>query len=257
MERSDRHKIVEALILAAPTPISAARLADIVPRCTPGQIRELIAELNADYEATDRAFEIWEVAGGYQLRTRAAYSHYLQQLHDMRPVRLSNAALETLALITYRQPVTRAEIERVRGVDVGATLRSLIERKLVKIAGHKEAPGRPMLYATTRRFLEVFGFDSLKDLPTLRDLEELTPRDSLSSEESEPHAEAEHALNRDVARLREIAADPAIESDEFESNEGEASDGQDALEAASESEPADESRFPAPADERPLNKSLN
>ena len=97
----------------------------------------------------------------------------MQRLEHERPARLSRAALETLAVVAYRQPVTRAEIEHVRGVDCGPVLRSLLERHLVRIAGHREVPGRPMLYGTTRRFLEIFGLASLEDLPTLRDVEEL------------------------------------------------------------------------------------
>ena len=173
MEHEEKRRIVEALILAAPEPIGAARLAEIVPRATPAQVRALVDELNAEYAAQGRGFEIWEVAGGWQIRTRPELAAYVAQLHALRPLRLSSAALETLAVIAYRQPLTRAEIEHVRGVDVGATLRSLVERKLARIAGHREVPGRPMLYATTRRFLEVFGLGGLEDLPTLRDLEEL------------------------------------------------------------------------------------
>ena len=97
----------------------------------------------------------------------------MQRLEQERPARLSRAALETLAVVAYRQPVTRAEIEHVRGVDCGPVLRSLLERHLVRIAGHRDVPGRPMLYGTTRRFLEVFGLASLEDLPSLRDLDEL------------------------------------------------------------------------------------
>jgi len=173
VEREEKKRVLEALILAAPEPLPAARLADILPHATAREVRELVEELNRDYLEQDRAFEIWEVAGGYQVRTRPEYAGYLQQLHTLRPVRLSAAALEALAVVAYRQPATRAEVEHVRGVDSGATLRSLVERKLVRIAGHREVPGRPMLYATTRRFLEVFGLKGLDDLPTLRDLEEL------------------------------------------------------------------------------------
>ena len=181
MEPVEKKRIVEALILAAPEPISAAKLAEIVPRAKPAKVKELIESLNKDYASQDRAFEIWEVAGGYQLRTRPEMARYVQQLHAMRPARLSTAALETLAVVAYRQPLTRAEIEHVRGVDIGATLRSLVERKLVRIAGHREVPGRPMLYATGKRFLEVFGLKSLDDLPTLRDLEELGGDEMLSA----------------------------------------------------------------------------
>jgi segregation and condensation protein B len=181
MERAAEKRIVEALILAAPEPISAARLAEIVPLAGAAQARALVDELNADYTREDRGFEIWEIAGGYQIRTRPELAPWVQQLQNMRPVRLSAASLETLALIAYRQPMTRAEIEHVRGVDVGATLRSLLDRKLVRIAGHREVPGRPMLYATTRRFLEVFGLGKLEDLPTLRDLAELAGGEPLAT----------------------------------------------------------------------------
>jgi segregation and condensation protein B len=173
MDRDGKRRLVEALILASPEPISAARLAELVPHGKPGMVTELVNELNAEYARHDRAFEIWEVAGGFQLRTRPDLAPYVQQMHEQRPVRLSRAALETLAIVAYRQPVTRAEIEHVRGVDVGPILRGLLDRKLVRIAGHRDVPGRPILYGTSRRFLEVFGLPSLKDLPTLRDLEEL------------------------------------------------------------------------------------
>ncbi len=175
MDRDQQRQIVEALILAAPEPVTPGRLAEIVPHLKPKRARELVAELAESYERDERAFEIWEVAGGFQIRTRADYAAWVKQLQKERPLRLSRAALETLAVVAYKQPVTRAEIEHIRGVDVGATLRSLVERKLVRIAGHREVPGRPMLYGTGRRFLEVFGLDNLDALPTLREIEELVP----------------------------------------------------------------------------------
>jgi segregation and condensation protein B len=173
MDREGQKRIVEALVLGAPEPVSAQKLAEIVPGLETEDARALVAELGREYEEQGRAFEIWEVAGGYQIRTRAEYAAYLRLLHRERPLRLSRAALETLAVVAYRQPVTRAEIEAVRGVEADAVLKSLLERQLVRIAGHREVPGRPMLYATTRRFLEVFGLGRLDDLPTLRELEEL------------------------------------------------------------------------------------
>ena len=175
MERVEQRRIAEALILAAAEPVSAQRLAEIVPGVRAAEVRDLVGELNAEYAEQRRAFEVVEAAGGYQVRTLGEFAPYLQQTLATRPLRLSPAALETLAVVAYRQPVTRAEIEHVRGVDVGAVLRSLIERRLVRIAGHREVAGRPLLYATTRRFLEVFGLARLEDLPTLRDLEELAP----------------------------------------------------------------------------------
>jgi segregation and condensation protein B len=175
MEREEQLRIVEALVVGAPEPVGAAQLASIVPGCTPDLARELVEELNASWRDQGRPVEIWEVAGGWQVRTRAEYKGWLQQLEKDRPVRLSRAALETLAVVAYKQPATRAEIEHVRGVDVGAVLRSLVERKLVRIAGHREVPGRPIVYGTTKRFLEVFGLPALADLPTLREIQELVP----------------------------------------------------------------------------------
>ena len=179
MEASEKRRIVEALILSSPEPIAAARIAEIIPYCDAAQTKDLINELNTEYSEQDRSFEIWEVAGGFQIRTRAEFSGYLQKLQKERAMRLSPAALETLAIIAYRQPVTRAEIEEVRGVDAGATVKSLLERHLIRIAGQREVPGRPMLYGTTRRFLEVFGLERLKDLPTLRELDELAREQGL------------------------------------------------------------------------------
>jgi len=173
MSEIEKRSIAEALILASPEPIPLARLAKLIPRCTPAKARILVDELNAEYVDQQRAFGICEVAGGYQMRTHSEFASYLQQLRNTRPLRLSNPALETLAIVAYRQPVTRAEVENVRGVEAGPVMRSLLERKLIKLVGHREVPGRPMLYATTKRFLEVFGLAKLEDLPTLRELEEL------------------------------------------------------------------------------------
>ena len=117
MKADEQRRVVEALILASPEPITLARLADIVPHLKPGRAKDLINELNTAYAEQDRAFEIWEVAGGYQIRTRAEFSGYLQQLRRERPLRLTKATLETLSIIAYKQPATRAEIEDVRGVD--------------------------------------------------------------------------------------------------------------------------------------------
>ncbi len=173
MEPSEQRRIVEALILASPEPIPLARLAQIVPELEIGAAKDLIHALNSEYAEQDRSFEIWEVAGGYQIRTRAEFSGYLQQLRRERPLRLSQASLETLAIIAYKQPVTRAEVDDVRGVDSGAVVKTLLDRRLVRISGHREVPGRPLLYGTSKRFLEIFGLESIRQLPTLRELEEL------------------------------------------------------------------------------------
>jgi segregation and condensation protein B len=191
MERQAQKRIVEALVLGAPEPVSARKIAEVVPGLEVEDVVGIISELGRDYEEMGRAFEIWEVAGGYQLRTRPEYASYLRLLHREKPLRLSRAALETLAVIAYRQPVTRAEIEAVRGVEVDAVIRSLLDRQLVRIAGHREVPGRPMLYGTTKRFLEVFGLGELEDLPTLREIEELLPPAAPEAAGPPPSASAE------------------------------------------------------------------
>ena len=184
MDESQQRSIVEALILGAQEPLSAQRIAGLIPRCKPAAVKRFVEELNGAYKSEGRAFEIWEVAGGYRVRTLPEFAPYIQQLQPTRPLRLSPAALETLAIVAYRQPVTRAEVEQVRGVDAGAMLRSQLERKLMRIAGHREVPGRPLLYGTNRRFLEVFGLDRLGDLPRLRELEELLPAGGPEGEEA-------------------------------------------------------------------------
>jgi segregation and condensation protein B len=215
VERSEQLSIAEALILASPEPIPLPRLASLIPSCKPAMARGLVEELNAEYARRGRAFEITEVAGGFQIRTLPAFASYVQASQPERPLRLSQAALETLAVIAYRQPATRAEIEYVRGVDVGAVLRSLLERALVRIAGHREVPGRPLLYATTRRFLEVFGLARIEDLPTLRELAELAPE-----------AGSEAAPTPIGVGLAEAAEDSseAADTDEEAEEEGEDAD---------------------------------
>jgi segregation and condensation protein B len=125
-----------------------------------------------DYETRQGGFYLNLVAGGYQIRTRPEYMEYIKRLLQPKPQRLSKAALETLAIIAYKQPVIRADIEHLRGVDCGGVLRVLLERKFIRVLGRKEIPGRPLIYATTKRFLEVFGLKNLKDLPTPKEIEE-------------------------------------------------------------------------------------
>jgi segregation and condensation protein B len=252
MERVDQKRIVEALVLAAPEPISSARLAQIVPDCEVADVPELVRELNEEYAKQDRAFEIWEVAGGFQLRTRAEFSGYLQQLHKQRPLRLSRPALETLAIAAYRQPVTRAEIEHVRGVDVGAVLKSLMDRGLIRIMGHREVPGRPLLYGTTRRFLEIFGLDTLKGLPTLRELDDLAREQGL---EEGPPAEGEGSDGEAPAAADESELgepEESVTDEELEALQASV----DASEAAAAATDEVESAELAPEEEEDSSKPL-
>jgi len=198
MDRDEQRRIVEALVLASPEPITAARLAELIPYVKPAKAKDLVNELNTMYQEQDRAFEIWEIAGGYQIRTRAEFSGYLQKLQRVRPMRLSRAALETLSIVSYKQPATRAEIEDVRGVECGPVLKSLLDRQLIRITGHRDVPGKPMVYGTTRRFLEVFGLGTLKDLPALRELDELAREQGLLPE-NEVAEDAVHSAEEEMA----------------------------------------------------------
>jgi segregation and condensation protein B len=217
LERDEQKRIVEALILAAREPIGAVRLGQVVPGLNAAGARSIVAELRADYDREQRGFELVEVAGGYRVRTRPELADLVSRLDLERPARLSRAALETLAVVAYRQPVTRGEIEQVRGVDCGPVVRNLLERHLLRLAGHREVPGRPMLYGTTRRFLELFGLGSLEDLPSLRDLDELVRAAAAAGNvEVENGAEAEAET--------EASADAAAEGDAAEDEEAEDED---------------------------------
>jgi len=161
---------VEAVLFASDEPLTAARLADIVGTSA-RQIRQHIKNLNDKYRANNNAFRIEQIAGGYQMLTLSPYNHWLKKLLRVRSdSKLSPAALETLAIIAYKQPVMRADIEAIRGVAAGEIIRNLMYKGLVKIVGRAEVLGRPMLYGTTKKFLETFGLNSLKDLPKIEEL---------------------------------------------------------------------------------------
>jgi len=163
--------IIESLVFAADKPLSIRKLQELTGEKNAQWIQSCIEFLRADYG--DRGVVLHEVAGGYQFRTNPLNAHWVQQLIAGKPVRLSRAQLETLAIVAYRQPITRPEIDEIRGVDSGGTLKVLLDRSLVRILGKKEEPGRPMLYGTTKDFLEFFNLKDLKELPTLREFYEL------------------------------------------------------------------------------------
>jgi len=162
---------VEAALLTLDRAITAAKLGEALGGLTAGQIEDAIAKLNAEYENTGRSFRIERVAGGYEVLTLPKYADVMASLHKTRQDgRLSPAQLETLAIVAYKQPILRSQIEAIRGAASGEVLRALMERHLVKIVGRAEEIGRPMLYGTTKQFLEVFGLSSLKDLPQVQAL---------------------------------------------------------------------------------------
>jgi segregation and condensation protein B len=164
--------IVESLLFVAEEPLTVERLTKIISGSQTGQLRQALEELEAEYEARKGGFFLNQVAGGYQFRTRPEHLEWIKRMVQPKPLHLSKAALETLAIIAYKQPVIRSDVEHIRGVDCGGVLRALLERKFIRVLGRRELPGRPLIYATTKRFLEVFGLKNLEDLPTPKEIEE-------------------------------------------------------------------------------------
>ncbi|MGE5256168.1 MAG: SMC-Scp complex subunit ScpB [Hyphomicrobiales bacterium] len=168
----DLKNILESLLFVAEEALSIERLKKLVGEADPAEIRQALEALQSDYDSRRGGFYLAEVAGGFQFRTRPDYTMWIRRLIDPKPVRLSKAALETLAIIAYKQPVIRTDVEHIRGVDCGGVLRQLLERKLIRVLGRKEIAGRPLIYATTKKFLETFDLKDLKDLPTPKEIEE-------------------------------------------------------------------------------------
>ncbi|MDR2862225.1 MAG: SMC-Scp complex subunit ScpB [Syntrophobacterales bacterium] len=165
--------IVEALIFASETPLTLEKLTAVLEEVEKKTIRACLEELVAEYDGETKGFYLAEVAGGYHFRTRNEWSGWVQRLKKGKPATLSAVMLEALAITAYRQPVLKAEIDSIRGVDSGGTIRKLLEKKLIRIVGRKDVPGHPILYGTTQRFLDVFNLKDLSELPTLRELKEL------------------------------------------------------------------------------------
>lgn len=171
MEQLDVKPIIESIIFVSDSPLSIDYLMSILPEFDKESILDGIRRLKSEYENESKGIELVEVAGGYQFRTKPKLSQWIIRLKKIKSVKLSQSALETLAIIAYRQPITRPAIEEIRGVDSGWVIRSLLERGLIKITGRKDLPGRPIIYGTTKAFLELFGLNSLSDLPTLKEIQ--------------------------------------------------------------------------------------
>ncbi|MBA4421765.1 MAG: SMC-Scp complex subunit ScpB [Syntrophus sp. (in: bacteria)] len=169
----EKTTILEALIFASEIPLTPDRAAEIMPDTEKREIVTLLGELVRQYEVRGGGICLAEVAGGYQFRTRQDLAPWIRKLKAARPAMLSPAALETLAVIAYRQPLVKSEIDRIRGVDASGALKGLLEKKLVRIVGRKDVPGKPIIYGTTKKFLEVFNLKDLSELPTLRELKDL------------------------------------------------------------------------------------
>lgn len=222
---SEQHlrTVLESLVFASDHPITVPELAKIT-RAEPREVRRLLGELQQEY--LPRGVHLDEVAGAWLFRSSAGNAPFVRELLQAKPVRLSRAQVETLAIVAYRQPITRPEVDEVRGVDTGSALKVLLERDLVRTIGRREEPGRPLLYGTTKFFLEFFGLRSLRDLPMLREYTEL-------SEESQ----AALTARLSQAGIEDEAAAPvAPESAEPPAAESPAPDGAVAAEHAPDSD---------------------
>lgn len=192
---------LEALLFATDQPLSMARLREVIPRGERADLQAALDELERDYQDEARAFRLLRVAGGFQLATKQEYADVVRRLFvGKRRVRLTKAALEVVAIIAYKQPTTRPEIDAIRGVSSGGVLETLLERNLVRIAGRAEGVGRPLLYATTTEFLQYLGLNHVRDLPSLDELETM-----LAEREEEMRREEEAEL-RAVSEVREAAS---------------------------------------------------
>jgi segregation and condensation protein B len=182
--------LLEALVFASDKPVTANELARL-SSAPVKYVKQLLGEIQESFAG--RGILLGEIAGGWLFRTNVQFAPFVRELTSGRPVKLSRAQIETLAIVAYRQPVTRPEIDEIRGVDSGATLKLLLERDLLRLLGKKDEPGRPLLYGTTTHFLEFFGLRSLKDLPTLREFTELSDESRRVTENElgqEPEPEA-------------------------------------------------------------------
>lgn len=203
MDREEAKRIIEALLFVSDKPISIDTLRDVVKGIEPAEVRVIIEELNAEYASSSRSFSVKEIAGGFQMMTDPVYSKWISELYKRPADKLRGPALETLAIIAYKQPITRSEIEAIRGVNVDGVLHTLEERSLIRSKGRLDAPGRPILYGTTTEFLQHFGLKSLDELPKLKEFQE-SDLDFLSEQE------CAQILNTETGKLEEPVKGGAV-----------------------------------------------
>jgi len=192
MEPEEVKSVLESLLFVADGPLTVQRFAEVMDGVDKETIHGLLQELQSDLEAPSRGLQLVEVAGGYQLRTAKVNADWVKKFLGGRPARMGRATLETLAIIAYRQPITKAEIESIRGVDVDGVIGTLLERNLIRAVARKDVPGRPFLYGTTAEFLQLFNLKDLTELPTLKETDEISlPEISRDVIPLEPAEEAE------------------------------------------------------------------
>jgi segregation and condensation protein B len=186
---------LEALLFISGSPLTVDRFTGIFEDASKGQIEDQLRALKNDYKGRGAGIMLTEVAGGWQLATCADQAAWVRKFKTVKaPPRLSRPALETLAIVAYRQPITRPEIEAIRGVNIGGIVRNLMERRLVKIVGKKDVPGKPMLYGTTSEFLQYFGLKDLASLPTLKEFQDLDAGEDALLEQRVPAGEEDAAV---------------------------------------------------------------
>ena len=171
MSDFDIKPVLESLFFVSDSPIRIETLVEMLPESSKEAIVEGVGRIKIEYEDSSKGLELVEVAGGYQFRTKPQWAEWVNRLKRIKAVKLSPSALEALAIVAYRQPITRPGVEEIRGVDSGSVLRTLLERDLIRITGRKDLPGRPIIYGTTKAFLELFGLNALSDLPALREVQ--------------------------------------------------------------------------------------
>lgn len=213
-------QVLEALFFAADKPLDMPTLLEAT-QLSEELLQTAIGELQKIYAAGSGGVALVDLGGRWQLRTEAQVGAYVRRMLAVKPMRLTRAALEALAIVAYRQPITRPEIEDLRGVDSGAVLRALLERKLIRILGKKEEPGRPLLYGTSKEFLELFNLRDLTQLPTLREFEELSEESrKIVEEEAPPAMQGVAALGQDPAAVERMATAAAESDSALEQLEG-------------------------------------
>jgi segregation and condensation protein B len=173
VEREKIESIIESLLFVAGEPVTVKRMCEVIGEAKKAEIQAALDELMRRLEDPARGLRVVEVAGGYQFQTAPDNAPWAARLLQARPIRLSRASLEALAIVAYRQPATRSEVDEIRGVDSGGVLKTLLEYGFIRIAGRKDVPGKPLIYATDKRFMEFFRLKSLAELPTLRELSEI------------------------------------------------------------------------------------
>lgn len=203
--------IVEALLMTADTPITPGRLQAVLKGLSGRDIRKAIDDLNEQYRQGGHAMSVVEIAGGFQVATRREFGPWVRKLHDRGRTRLTQAGLETLAIIAFKQPLTRIEVDGIRGVESGGVIRTLLEANMIRLVGRSESLGRPMLFGTTREFMSHFGLKSLADLPKTKELQELLAQ---GEQRTQADDDADEELPDDTVGSLEEAGDVDADAEE-------------------------------------------